>query len=91
MPSKQILAQNQRIECITPTTWVLGADIAKEWHVSQAMTFRGTLRGGPSSTSFAKILITRIVADLPETLHSYRRPKSLRLILESRIPKNCWV
>lgn len=41
MQSKQILAQNQRIERITATTLVVGVDIAKERHVAQAMNFRG--------------------------------------------------
>ena len=41
MHSKQILAQNQRIERITPATLVVGVDIAKERHVAQAINFRG--------------------------------------------------
>jgi len=41
MHSKQILAQNQRIERITRATLVVGVDIAKERHVAQAINVRG--------------------------------------------------
>ena len=41
MQFRQILVQNQRIERITPTTLVVGVDIAKEHHVAHAINFRG--------------------------------------------------
>jgi transposase len=41
MKSKQIAADNQRIERITTETLVIGIDIAKEKHVAQATNFRG--------------------------------------------------
>lgn len=41
MQSTQIAQQNQRLERITPTTLVVGIDIAKDRHVAHAINFRG--------------------------------------------------
>ena len=41
MQSNQMKAENQRIERISPSTLVVGIDIAKETHVVQATNFRG--------------------------------------------------
>lgn len=41
MKSNQIIAQNQRVQRITPTIVVVGIDIGEEKHVAQATDFRG--------------------------------------------------
>lgn len=41
MKSSQMKVENQRIERITPSTLVVGIDIAKDKHVAQATNFRG--------------------------------------------------
>ena len=43
MKSTKIDAQNQRIERISPSTLVVGIDIAKENHAAQATSFRGVV------------------------------------------------
>ncbi len=43
MKSRQIAAQNQRVERISTSTLVGGIDIAKEKHAAQATTFRGNV------------------------------------------------
>src|SRR5690348_1735440 len=49
MKFKQRDAQNQRIEGITEHHVVIGIDIAKEIHVSRAVTYRGIEIGMPCS------------------------------------------
>lgn len=74
MHSKQILAQNQRIERITPATLVVGVDIAKERHVAQAINFRGivlTSRASRGNHDFCSPLrFSAMTGPLP----SHRRP-----------------
>ena len=41
MKSNQMKTENQRIEQISPSTFVVGIDIAKENHAVQATNFRG--------------------------------------------------
>ena len=41
MKSNQMKTENQRIERISPSTLVVGIDIAKEKHAVQATNFRG--------------------------------------------------
>lgn len=41
MNDKQIAKENQRIERITPSTLIIGIDVAKEVHVAHAANFRG--------------------------------------------------
>lgn len=43
MKSRLIKAQNQRVVRITPSTLVVGIDIAKEKHAVQAINFRGVV------------------------------------------------
>ncbi len=43
MKSRLIKAQNQRVERISPSTLVVGIDIAKENHAAQAINFRGVV------------------------------------------------
>jgi transposase len=71
MKSRQIAAQNQRVERISTSTLVVGIDIAKEKHAAQATTFRG-------------IVLTKRVIEFSNSLSGYEHLEcSIRKLQEA--------
>ena len=66
MKYKQSKKQNQRIEQITESTLVIGADIAKQTHVARAVDFRGIELGKDCVFSNDHLGLTKLVSWMKE-------------------------